>query len=80
MRLLNKIICFKNYLFFVVFVFSFLNASAQSDCACCTDYHKQFDFWIGEWNVYDTTGHKVGENSIVKLEKGCIINEHWNII
>jgi len=50
---------------------------AQTDCPCCTNAHKQFDFWVGDWGVYDTAGNKVGENSIVKLENGCIINEHW---
>ncbi|MDA0196282.1 MAG: hypothetical protein O2887_08975 [Bacteroidetes bacterium] len=50
---------------------------AQTNCACCTDYHKQFDFWVGDWIVNDTTGIKVGENLIVKLEDDCIINEHW---
>lgn len=52
-------------------------AFSQADCACCTEHHKQFNFWIGEWNVYDTLGNKVGENSIVKLEDDCIVNEHW---
>lgn len=77
MKLLNKFNWLKNHLFVIAFIFSFSYASAQSDCACCTDFHKQFDFWVGEWNVYDTLGNKVGENSIVKLENGCILNEHW---
>lgn len=77
MRLLSKTIYGNNHLLFIVFVFSCLNANAQSDCACYTDYYKQFDFWVGDWNVYDTAGNKVGENSIVILEKGCTINEHW---
>ena len=64
--------------FFVIWIlFSFVSVQAQSDCPCCTDFHRQFDFWVGEWNVYDTVGNKVGENSIEKLENGCIINEHW---
>ncbi len=46
-------------------------------CPCCTDHHQGFDFWVGNWNVYDTTGKLVGENEIVKLEDNCIINEHW---
>lgn len=50
---------------------------SQTDCACCTEFHKQFDFWVGNWNVYDTTGVQIGENLVVKLEDNCIINEHW---
>jgi len=56
---------------------SVVMAQAQSDCACCTEMHKQFDFWVGDWVVYDTNGTIVGENTIKKLEKGCILNEHW---
>jgi len=68
---------FKNHIFFIGLLFSFYNSSAQSDCVCCSDFHKQFDFWVGEWNVYDTAGNMVGENTIAKLESGYIINEHW---
>jgi len=33
---------------------------AQTDCACCTETHKQFDFWLGDWIVLDTLGNEVG--------------------
>ncbi len=52
-------------------------ATAQTNCACCTEFHKQFDFWVGEWNVFDTAGNLVGENSIAKLENNCLVSEHW---
>ncbi|MCB0476825.1 MAG: hypothetical protein KDC84_01600 [Crocinitomicaceae bacterium] len=51
-----------------------------SQCNCCTDQYNQFDFWVGEWEVYDTTGNKVGDNSIVELEGGCILSEHWRSV
>lgn len=50
---------------------------AQDDCACCTEYHSEFDFWVGDWQVYDTLGNLVGENTIEKLESNCIVSEHW---
>ena len=53
-----------------------MQANAQ-DCACCTESHRQFDFWVGDWVVYDTAGTIVGENLVVKLEDGCLINENW---
>ena len=61
----------------ITFLFSSLILKAQDNCACCTENHLQFDFWVGDWIVYDTAGNAVGENTISKLEKGCIINEHW---
>ncbi len=51
--------------------------SAQDDCPCCTDNHKQFDFWVGSWIVTDTLGNFIGENEIIKLEDGCILSEKW---
>lgn len=47
------------------------------DCACCTEAYQQFDFWLGDWVVYDTAGTQVGLNSITKLEDNCILSEHW---
>jgi len=52
----------------------------DNSCACCTKHHQQFDFWVGEWNVYNKAGKKVGENSITKLEDNCILNEHWRSV
>jgi hypothetical protein len=42
---------------------------AQNDCPCCTDEHRQFDFWIGDRIVRDSLGNLLGENSILKREK-----------
>ena len=50
---------------------------AQNDCACCTEAHRQFDFWVGKWIVLDTLGNKLGENEIKKLEDGCLLSESW---
>lgn len=37
-----------------------------------------FDFWIGEWEVFDSnSGNKAGENSIQVLESGCVLMESW---
>jgi hypothetical protein len=66
-------------LFLTVFLFS-QYAFSQTTCACCTESYKQFDFWIGEWNVYDTAGNKIGENLITKLENDCLISEHWTSV
>lgn len=37
-----------------------------------------FDFWLGEWDVTDsTTGSRAGSNSIQELEAGCMLLESW---
>jgi hypothetical protein len=47
--------------------------------ACEAPEHRQFDFWLGEWEV--TGGQKldqiVGRNSITKVASGCALREHW---
>lgn len=45
-------------------------------CENTPEYH-QFDFWVGEWNVFNTQNQKAGESRIEKILKGCIILENW---
>ena len=40
--------------------------------------HRQFDFWVGNWEVTDKAGEQVyGHNSISKREAGCLLLEEW---
>ena len=48
----------------------------QSPCATQPHY-ADFDFWVGEWDVFNLKGQKAGENSIRKEEGGCLIVERW---
>lgn len=46
--------------------------------ACTAPEHRQFDFWVGDWDVYRTgTETRVGRNRIEKVYNGCGIREHW---
>lgn len=38
---------------------------------------RQFDFWVGEWDVFNPTGQKVGTNSIQLFANGCGVLENW---
>jgi hypothetical protein len=44
---------------------------------CAGAEHRQFDFWIGEWDVRDPQGKLVGRNRIEKVHDGCVLIEHW---
>ena len=46
-------------------------------CACCAPEYHQFDFWIGEWEVFNPKGIKVGENKIIPLQDSCVLQENW---
>ncbi|GAB5500144.1 MAG: hypothetical protein PsegKO_24550 [Pseudohongiellaceae bacterium] len=51
---------------------------AQETGCVGLDGFDEFDFWVGEWEVFDSnTGRKAGENSIVKMEQGCMLLERW---
>lgn len=54
-----------------------LGSSAQNACPCCTDTHRQFDFWIGKWAVYDTAGQWIGDNTIDLIQDSCLLRENW---
>jgi hypothetical protein len=36
-----------------------------------------FDFWLGEWDVYDPDGKHVGRNSITSPYATGALAEHW---
>ena len=38
---------------------------------------REFDFWIGDWNVYAPGGQLAGTNSIQKVSNGCALLENW---
>ena len=44
-------------------------------CAAA-EYH-QFDFWLGEWDVFNPQGQKIGTNAITSTNDGCVLLESW---
>ena len=46
--------------------------------ACTAPEHRQFDFWVGYWDVYPTGKDKLVAHSLIeKLYAGCTIRENW---
>lgn len=39
--------------------------------------YRQFDFWLGEWHVYNPAGTRVGTNHVEKMLEGCALQENW---
>lgn len=54
-----------------------LFAQSGDDCACCTEKHKEFDFWTGDWKVYKPDGELAGLNTIEKEQGNCVLRENW---
>jgi tetratricopeptide (TPR) repeat protein len=44
---------------------------------CSGAEYRQFDFWLGEWDVFAPGGQKIGRNSITSTNDGCVVYENW---
>ena len=49
--------------------------------ACDTPAHHQFDFWVGDWQVFDAaTGKQVAFDRVEKREEGCIVEQNLTFL
>lgn len=39
--------------------------------------YRQFDFWVGQWDVYGKGGVVVGHSEVNLILGDCVINENW---
>jgi hypothetical protein len=56
-------------------------AAPPPDCKAAE--HRQFDFWVGDWDVVPNgkpaaPGQKPSRNTIVKSHGGCVLVENWD--
>lgn len=45
--------------------------------ACSDPAYRQFDFWLGEWEVLKPDGTLAGTNRIEKEYGGCVLHERY---
>ena len=57
---------------------STLQAPAAPPRPCSTPLQRQFDFWIGTWDVTDPAGKFAGTNRIEPADGGCVLTESWS--
>lgn len=38
---------------------------------------RQFDFWVGDWQVHKADGTLAGHNRIERGHDGCVLHEHY---
>lgn len=51
--------------------------SAPPPRGCTSPEHRQFDFWIGDWDVTTPAGGVAGRNRIEPILDGCALRETW---
>ncbi len=46
--------------------------------SCSSEGHGQFDFWVGEWDVFPNGAKQlIAHSRIEKLYGGCAVRENW---
>ena len=56
-------------------------AASLTGPACDTPAHHQFDFWVGDWQVFDAaTGKQVAFDRVEKREEGCIVEQNLTFL
>jgi hypothetical protein len=52
--------------------------SDLSSTPCGASEHREFDFWIGSWDVaFAASGQAAGRNRIERVHGGCTLLESW---
>ena len=44
---------------------------------CSEPEYRQFDFWVGDWDVWTPKGGLAGTNRIDRILGGCVLQENW---
>lgn len=59
--------------------FGVLSLATQAAFAapCDTAPFREFDFWIGEWQVHTPDGKLAGTNRVTGEYNGCVLHEHY---
>jgi hypothetical protein len=53
-------------------------ASSPPPRPCTAPVHRQFDFWVGTWDVIGAAGKFAGTNRIELVDGGCALYESWS--
>src|ERR1700728_519969 len=49
--------------------------------ACDTPQHHQFDFWVGDWQVFEAKSNRlVGYDRVEKHSHGCIVQQNLTMV
>jgi hypothetical protein len=49
----------------------------EKQTPCRAPEYRQFDFWVGDWDVRAPDGASAGHNVVTLEQDGCLLVEHW---
>jgi hypothetical protein len=55
----------------------FAGLAAADAAPCDAPAHREFDFWLGEWQVRTPDGKLAGINRIAREYDGCVLHERY---
>jgi hypothetical protein len=55
-------------------------ASTPAPPSCSTPEYRQFDFWLGDWDMTGADGKPAGHNKIAGIVNGCALQENWTSV
>lgn len=70
----------KKIFLFATLSFSLISLSAQNNPCTTNPMYRQFDFWIGDWDVFGLKGQLAGTSKISLILDSCVILEEWNSV
>jgi hypothetical protein len=53
-------------------------AAPAQPAPCSAAEYRQFDFWLGDWDVTNPAGKPAGHNHVTSEYGGCVLQEHWS--
>jgi hypothetical protein len=65
---------------FRLFLLLLLCLPSLAQAACADLVYKQFDFWLGDWNVSDAAGKLIGRDHVAHAFGGCVVQESWTSV
>lgn len=65
------------FLYMISILLSSIKAQNANAKPCSDKAYYQFDFWVGNWEVFNTQGKQIGENLIKSMPNACAIQENW---
>jgi hypothetical protein len=62
----------------IAVLLSSAQAPAPPPRPCTAPVHREFDFWVGTWDVVGANGRFAGVNRIELVDGGCALYESWS--
>ncbi|MEP0007046.1 MAG: hypothetical protein ABJ387_09885 [Balneola sp.] len=61
----------------LLFLGFYSSVALSQQAPCSSEEHRQFDFWVGEWEVKNPNDQVVGSSKIELVSNNCALLENW---